>query len=330
MLDVSGQSAVSAEPLTDPAVTKTVGTRIVAGLIFAQGLYYGLLQMWTAATLAGVVPEEIIATVGPFLAPGLQVLGVLIGGLVAGAGNPRGTIAGAAIGVVNAIAFALPALLVAKRSPDFLLLTSWLPLAVFGGAGGLLARQIFPSLFDLPDPIAAKAEKDAKAKKPSEPLQPMAWFRMLAGAALAVGCTVWAGPIRDWFIYYAAGTFILESRLQAQFVAWIISALAMIVGGAFAGATSSGGLKHGFLVGLLASAGIFVVHHQIVKEALPAEQFFANLFGLPDSGIPEAAQTVVFLLTNTLVLGTLSGWFGGALLPKVARKSTSPLDHAQI
>jgi hypothetical protein len=330
MNDMGGRPpGLAPEPIELAPPNKALAPRLVAGLIFAQGLYLGLQQLWSAAVLAGVVPEETRLAVQPYLAPALQVLGVLIGGLVAGAGNSRGVIAGAVIGLANAVAFVLPSFASGKRPPDFLLFGAWLPLAVFGGAGGLLARQVFPSLFDLPDPNA-KQEKEEKAKKKKEPPPPLAWFRVLGGAALSVGCTVWAGMIRDFIVGSAGGRLVIESRLQAEFIAWIISALAMIAGGAFAGAGTITGLRHGFLVGLLASASTFVIHHQIVQEAMPAEQFFATLFGLPDSGLPEAAQTLLFLLTNSLLLGTLGGWLGGALLPKVSRKSTGPLDRAAI
>src|SRR5262249_58652630 len=121
-----------------------------------------------------------------------------------------------------------------------------------------------------------------------------------------------------------------DSRIQSQFIAWVISTLAMVIGGAFASAGSRGGIRHGFLVGLLACAGIFVVHQEVVKEVLPAEQFFANIMHLPDDGDPSPAQTGVFLLTNTLLIGVLAGWFGSKLLPKLGEGPVAALDRGAI
>jgi hypothetical protein len=158
---------------------------------------------------------------------------------------------------------------------------------------------------------------------------PIGWFRVIGGAALSIGCTVWAGPIRDFVVQNSHGALGVDSRTQLQFTAWIISALAMMIGGAFAGASTRGGLRHGFLVGLIASVGVFIIHLKVVKEALPAQRFFSLVTGLPDPDMPSTGMTVLFLITNTLLIGTLGGLFGAKLLPRVAAPS-GPLDRGAI
>src|SRR5262249_51973785 len=103
-----------------------------------------------------------------------------------------------------------------------------------------------------------------------------------------------------------------------------------LIGGAFAGAVSHGGVRHGFLVGILASVGIFVIHMQVIHEVLPAEHFFAELVQLPDSDTPTVGRTVLFLITNTMLLGTLGGIFGNALLPMAKSGARGGLDRGAI
>jgi hypothetical protein len=329
LLNLPDRSAVISEVADQGFPVVGVGRQMLAGLILAQGLYYTLRQLGIAAEMVFDGSGRLPADSRNILA-GLQICGVLLGGLVAGAGNSRAVFAGAAIGLLNAVALIGAQVALGNRPADFMLFGAWLPHMVFGAVGGWAGRHFWPSLLDLPDPARPKPEKTAKVEKPVAPGPPLSWLRVLGGAALSVGCTVWAGAIRDGFIHFASGTFVLESRLQGRFVAWAISALAMLVGGALAGASSRGGLRHGFLVGLLASASIFIIHQEVVKEVLPAETFFASVVGLPDEDTPTPAQTGLFLLTNTLLLGTLGGLVGGMLLPRLGESNRGALDRGAI
>src|SRR5205085_1737715 len=84
------------------------------------------------------------------------------------------------------------------------------------------------------------------AAQPSAPRQSVAWGRVAVGVLLAAGGTVWANVIRD-FVLGASGNS--GDKLQSQFVTWEVSVLAMLVGGAVAGANTRRGAFHGFLVG---------------------------------------------------------------------------------
>ncbi len=250
----------------------------------------------------------------------------LAGSLIAGAGNSRALAAGAALGLIHALAL-LGAQFALGHAPNHLLMFGgWGVLTLVGAFGARIGRFAWPPLADIPDPSAPKKEKVVKVKAPP---QPIAWARVFGGAALSIGCTVWAGPIRDYIIGTSGGKFVVDSRIQSQFVTWGISALAMMVGGVFAGASTQSGLKHGFLVGFLSCLGIFVIHSQLVHESLPAEKFFAALFGFPETDEPTPMRLGLFLLTNALLLGVFGGFFGASLLPRIAG-GPSRLDRGSI
>jgi hypothetical protein len=325
--DVPDRSAVITVAAGEEGVRAgAVGRQLLAGLILAHGLYYAMRQTATGLALLGVMPEPH----NIFVLMGLQVVTVLAGGLAAGIGNPRGWAAGTAVGVINAILLSGTPFAFGDKLSQIQLFLVWLPNVAMGAFGGFVGRRFWPPVQDLPDPSNSPARKKTKTVRKLSPPVPIAWLRVIAGAALAIGCTVWAGLIRDRMVAFGAGAFVLDSRIQSQFIAWVITTLAMMAGGAFAGAGSLAGVRHGFLVGLLASIGIFIIHQEVVREVLPAEQFFAAVFHLPEDGAPSSIQTGLFLLTNTLLIGVLSGWFGSKLLPKLSEGRAVPLDNGSI
>ncbi|HEV3144778.1 MAG TPA: hypothetical protein VGZ47_12890 [Gemmataceae bacterium] len=335
MLDVPDRSAV----ITGPAGQATVHQqargatlRLLTGIMVAQFLYLGLRQLATALVLT-VGPAGFWSSAsGQVADPVLQLIAVLLGGFITGAGNPRSTICGAAVGLVNAFLFVAAQYLLHSRPPEAQLLAGWFVSIVLASAGAYVGRWFWPALEDWPDALPVKKVKDREKRRMLKQARytPTSWFRVLGGAALAVGCTVWAGPIRDHLIHNGRGMLAIDSHIQSQFVAWVISALAILIGGAFAGALSCGGVRHGFLVGILASVGIFVIHMQVIHEVLPAEHFFAALIQMPESDTPTVPRTMLFLITNTLLLGTLGGIFGNALLPLPPKEGRGSLGRGAI
>ena len=325
LLDVPDRSAVITAAAGDEGLrADRVGRQLFAGVVLALGLYIAAWQASTGLALMGVLPEP----GNVFVLLGLAFVTALGGGLVAGVGNPRGLAAGTVVGVLGTVLLAGSQFGVAGQSPSAIPLWVWLPPVAAGAAGGLFARCTWPSVHDLPDPTSRPKEKKVRVKRVSPPV-PIAWLRIISGTALAIGCTVWAGWIRNSLISLGAGAFVMESRIQSQFIAWVITTLAMVIGGAFAAAGSHGGIRHGFLVGLLSCIGIFVIHQNVVREVLPAEEFFASLFRLPEENGPSAMQTILFLLTNTLLIGVAAGWFGSKLLPKIGERESN-LDRGSI
>jgi hypothetical protein len=327
LLEVPDRSAVIHGAADDPQERMlNIGRQLLAALVLAQGLYFALRQAATGLALTGLLrePEDLFVMIG------LQVIAALAGGLVAGAGNPRGLAAGAAIGVIHGMILVCIHYGLGNKPADVFLFVVWVPNAIVGAIGGFIGRRYWPSVHDLPDPSRVVKVKPKKVKKDTGAPVPLGWLRILGGAALAIGCAVWAGRIRDTIIGMGAGAFSLDSQIQSKFIAWVITTLAMMIGGAFAGIGARGGARQGFLVGLLASLGIFIVHREVVQEVLPAEQFFVAIFGLPEAEELSMKRTVLFLLTNTLLIGVLAGWMGGLLFPRLGERRTQPLDHASI
>lgn len=301
--------------------------RMLAGLLLSQGTYFAAVQVTAGLAQLFGLPELFADGA---MRIGLQAVTVLLGAVIAGAGNQSFLLTGVTVGFVNAL-FVLGGQFAVGVKPHLLAMTLTAVVStVLGGVGALIGSRYWPSLAMFKPPVRKPITKAENSEpKVSSPPIPIAWFRVFGGAALSIGCTVWAGPIRDFIMYNSHGAFGVDSRIQMQFTAWVISALAMLIGGAFAGASTRGGFRHGFLVGLLASVGVFVIHLKVVKEVLPAQRFFSMVFGLPDLDEPSAGLTTLFLLTNTLLIGTLGGWFGAKLLPRLFAQS-SPLDRGAI
>src|SRR5207237_10197083 len=79
---------------------------------------------------------------------------------------------------------------------------------------------------------------------------PVAWGRVLTGITVAVGGVFWVDVIRDSVLDASEGKLRIDTHLQAELVTWEISALAMIAGGAMAGASTRNGSKQGSCVGI--------------------------------------------------------------------------------
>jgi hypothetical protein len=259
---------------------------------------------------------------GEAASPALMLISVVAGALVAGAGNPRGMAAGAALGLFHAMALIGARFGFGHWPGEMMLFAGWLVLTLTGALAGRVGRHIWPPLSDIQQPEPPATTTTIITSGPVlDSLRrrvPIAWVRVLGGAAIAIACTIYAGQIRDYIIGTSGGKFTVDSRLQVNFVTWVIAALGMLAGGAFAGAATRGGVRHGLLVGFVASAGAFAVQFQVIKEALPAERFFATSIGLPESGAESPARVGLFLLTNAVILGAFGGWFGAALLPRVS------------
>jgi hypothetical protein len=82
-----------------------------------------------------------------------------------------------------------------------------------------------------------------------------------------------------------------------------LSALATLVGGAFAGATTRNGFKQGFGVGICAASIVLGL------------QVSTPTFGL---------ESAIFTLSGIFIVAVVGGWFGGQLFPKVMAKRHRP------
>jgi hypothetical protein len=332
--EVAEHSAAAPMPIElEYADAPGMATRFMAGLLLAQGIYYGISQFGIAFHLA-LGESNSWSTLGGLGNTALMLLAVFVGSLVAGAGNPRGMAAGAAMGLIHALALIGAGLEFGVWSTDGLVIVGWIPLTAAGALGGRCGRHIWPAIADIRRPAkdAARVSRASRSgvDRAVRKTVPIAWPRVLAGAAVAICFTVWAGQVRDYVIGTSGGKFSVDSRLQLHFVTWVIAALAVMVGGAVGGASTRGGIRHGLLVGAIAAIGIFLVQSQIIRGGLPAERFFASVIGLPEASTLSSARLGLFLLSNTVALAMFGGWFGEALLPRVQNRPARSLDRGSI
>ncbi len=276
--------------------------RIFVGLLLAQGLYHGLQQLCTAGVLAlgDENSSDVWSTLfGLILQQGLQGFGLLVGGMLAGAGQRRGLVLGALVGLLNGLilvgmeyARTRTMLTVGVFEQPLLLLA----FATIGGLVGSLIWKPLPTL-TMPGQDSGKAKVNFADRKRRSPFAgPVAWVRVLIGIGVAVAGAVWAGVILNFVLVAAEGKLSIRSTLQAQLVSLEICALAVLIGSGLAGATTSNGLKQGLCVGL--GASVLLAGYLLGKPTVSLDQ-------------------VIFTVGSTSVLALAGGWFGGQLFPPV-------------
>lgn len=289
-----------------PRWQQTAWGRVLIGLIVAQGLFYGLRQLLTAVLMGitGVeAPAELWKEMRHVLAlQGVQVLSLLLGGMMAGGGQRQGFVLGAVVGAWNGI---LAALLKQGADQNYLSAVGayGLPLlhAAFAAIGGLVGSVVWRPIPAAAVPVALAGPRKPATVKPSRPLFAgrIAWLRCAVGAALAVAGTLSAHRIFTRVMNLSAGQLSTSGVLEDQLITWEIKALSVLLGAALAGATTSNGLKQGLVVGLAASV---------------------ILIGLQVERAKEPFEFMVLTFVSTLSLALAGGWFGGQLLPPLARR----------
>jgi hypothetical protein len=123
---------------------------------------------------------------------------------------------------------------------------------------------------------------------------PIAWFRVLCGIGLALGGALWASAIFDLILEAGEGKISVDSNLQVHLATFEITALALLGGGAWAGATTVNGLKQGLCVGL-ATASV--------------------LIGVRLTGKSLHLDTLATAVSSALIFCVVGGWFGSQLFP---------------
>jgi hypothetical protein len=285
--------------------------RIIVGLILVQGLAYGL-QL--AARAALQLSQEAIDSGAASLSYSLivfaaQAVSLLLGGVITGAGQQRGTLYGSFLGLVNGLIFLSLRLARGEHVAELALFLQPLIHLIFGALGGFVGTTTWKPL------PAVRLQPLAKISAAAIPLLQISvwsgrvsWLRVFAGTALVVAGVIWAQAILDFLIRASDGTLSISSRFQDQMVTWEISAIAALVGAGFAGATTVNGPKHG----LLTAVGATVV-------------FVGLVLGNPNSPL----KLPPFMFVSLVVLSVLGGWFGSQLFPPIAghgrRRRVSPI-----
>jgi len=304
--------------------------RIIIGLVLAQGLYYGLRSFWTAMSLiAGDELQQLVMRV--LLDQGSQALGLLIGGMLAGAGLRRGTLYGGIVGICNGL-LTLVVSSMTQEPPKSVALYG-LPLLhmAFGAAGAFVGSLVWRPLpvlgMSMPTPSSAGIHLPPRRRKASPLAGPISGWRVLGGIAVAVGGTMWAHLIFGLLIEASQGKMEPETKLQQQFITWEICFLAMFGGGLLAGSNAWNGLKQGLIVGLATGIILSALRGAVQGEA-PPELFPLLMAGIEVPKSPPIMQVFVFSMATALIAGIAGGWFGGQLLPPIfgppRRKSYGP------
>ncbi|MFO0925720.1 MAG: hypothetical protein U0736_01625 [Gemmataceae bacterium] len=284
-------------PSFGPRWQQTVWGRVAIGLILAQGLFYALRHLLVGALLATSSEETPDVHKYLFLLQSFQVTGVLLGGALAGGAQRSGVVLGMLVGVLNAVLavvfrqMGVAADLVGQTGP---LLTQ----AIVGAIGGWIGMAIWAPVPRAAVPGAFTPKKPAR--KPSQPLFAgrVAWVRVALGTALAVAGTLSASYLFDKLLDLGHGKLGTSDELQDLLITWEIKALAVLLGAAFAGATTTNGLKQGLVVGLAGS---------LILAALQTPRPGAFL------------QLILFTCISTMSLSLAGGWFGGQLFPPVVK-----------
>jgi hypothetical protein len=288
--------------------------RVVVGLLLALGLYFGLHQLVMAGWLAvGETNSEDVWTTlyGLLLLQGLQGFSLLVGGILAGAGQRRGFFLGAILGLWSGIILMLVDQVQARTSATGAQVGQSLPLTAmtaygqlllltaFGAVGGLIGGLIWKPLPALALPGAkADAGKVNFKRGPKRSLLsgPIAWPRVVMGIAVTVCGATWANVILRVILKALDEKIKIDSTFQLRLVTLEVCALAILIGSGLAGATTSNGFKQGLVVGLGATA---------------------VLLGIALSKDQVSVDYLLYTGLSTSALSLAGGWFGGQLFPPI-------------
>lgn len=315
--------------------------RIFLGLLLAQGLYYGLWHLSLAAKAALTVPELLMQQA-------VQILSLILGGALAGAGQRRGVLNGAVVGVWNVMLYFVYKLVDRSLSdnPHELVAVYGQPIlhAFFGALGGFIGKMLWKplpapyqgDLLGLPPALPTPVSMGSVAAplptiQPVRPVPsagewlvafvgPLAWGRILLGTALTVVGTFSASRILDFVLTITETRKSYISDEQSQLMTWEVFVLVMVAGSAVAGASRNNGAKQGLCVGLITGVLLIFLHATGIlgSRSQPAHTLVFKLLGLL-SAFPTPLETAPYTILSTLLLGMIGGWFGSILLPPINR-----------
>jgi hypothetical protein len=299
------------------------GGRLILGVALTLGLCYGLLQMGMAGLRAlgiDAASGALEPLVGFVFFLSLQALALLLGGAFVGAGQGRGMVLGATLGIISsflllatmltgaiaALVQSYSAELLSPQTPIHQMTMYVLPLqhTLLGALGGMIGGSIWrPSAPLLLGPAGSAGRKTVRPKAAPKTVSrwagPVAWGWVLAGTGVAVAGAYFTPNLVDFILSAAGHQLKVLSQLENQVAYGEVYGLAILLGGGVAGSNRSNGLKQGLCVGLL-TAGIM-----------------AGAFLRAEAGF---TVTVVFPLLSALLLAPVGGWFGSELLPPVLRR----------
>jgi hypothetical protein len=316
-VDADGTDARDGDPSGDAV---TFGSGLLIGLVVCQGLTYALHHLAIAGVLRRAGPAEELAfwttLPGVIVQQLAQGVALVVGGMLAGAGQKRGLTVGATLGALNA-ALLIGLQLLARQQPAEIVLYAQPVLhALVGGIAGMLGAVVWrpgPDLGDLnagtksPDLLTTTLPPVREVTIP----EPLPWGRLFVGTTVAVVGALGAGLIRN-LVMSAGGNRGGYELQQSQFITWQIALIAMVVGGGIAGSSTRGGALYGFWVGVLA-AGLLAVLAATVDLRLKMSEVAAWFLGAQVADGSPAS--LAFQVVQTVLAGTLGGWLGSLIMP---------------
>jgi hypothetical protein len=310
----------------EPSWQQTTWGKTVIGLIVAQGLWYTLMML--ARTVVSATGNDVQAWLSSFsgliLMQGMLLVSLVVGGMLAGAGQQHGTLNGTIVGVCNAVFFVLVYVMILKNETLGLFVLLMLQVA-FGTAGGFFGMQIWKPIEALtPLPETGAETRDggverilsaaAKKQKPSLFAGPVNWLRVVPGAVVAVVGTISAPTLFRYILMLGGPDAQADSQAQVKLLTFQLSALAMLAGGTIAGSNSNNGFKQGLVVGILSSLFLIgaLLYQGDSHGTETVSSFFKQVFGIE---VSENFQKILFTVLAVLPLSMAGSWFGSQLLP---------------
>ncbi len=276
--------------------------RLIVGLIVSQGLYYGLRHLVTAFLLAGTeaTAREFWGSLnGLILLQGLQAVGALLAGVVAGAGQRKAFVYGAMLGLWGGVLDLMVQTALGKGLTSVVTLGLPMIQATFGALGGIIGSSVWRPLpsVSMPTEVSPFSPRKATPRRRTNYFAgPVAWVRVGLGVLVAIAGAMGAHILLELIVLSTEGNLQPDSKLQAELVTWEITALVIFIGGACGGAGTRNPIKQGLCVGLGAATVLLGAH--LSRPVLP---------------IP----VLLFSLATAMGLSLIGGWFGGELFPPI-------------
>lgn len=287
------------------------GGRFVIGCVIAVGLHIALRE-WTAAVLSLSSAGQIDFVIEY----ALRFLAVLPGGLLAGSGRPQAFPSGMAVGLVMAAAWLVfdpyPAFQIDLHRAGLAVL-----LALASGVAAFVGGRIWPATTELKVPESPRNSSLMELTTPPKPRdrsRPTHWARILACSTLIVVAVIEADEIRGWLCKLPKGIFKVTGPAAAR-TDFLITAVAVIMSGIIAGASSGKGFWHGILTALLSTTVVVPLQSSRPGEFPGIEWYLEWTSGLAFGGWPEVSVGALLFI----VIG-LSGWLGGQLFLPLSPK----------
>jgi hypothetical protein len=276
--------------------------RTLLGVLLAQGLYFALKNLVLAGALATGEESAFSGLYTLLGTQALQVVALLAGSFFAGAGQKNGGVYGSMVGVWNGILCTMLQGLHGEVLTAVNLYGTPILHTAIGAFGGLVGAWIWQPMPALASPASSRPVPRPRSRLFELTHAHIHWGRVLIGVAIAAGGYFWADTILQIVLANSDHRLSIRSSIQQVVMTLEIAALAVFLGGAFAGATTWNGAAQGAWVGLF-GATLFIGY---------------RVGYLHDPDVFKLA----LMTAGTLALSLLGGSFGARLLPPLMRAPT--------